>query len=245
VDTRKVTDELAELAMAPKSEQKTSAPDESVAAQPPQPAIRERKPYVAPDKLPASAALTDYEERFSTRQRGGYWCIPCSVEMALRFEGFDVTQEKIILAYSRRFGNQSLVSLRGRPTPINISGMSEEQILAAAKNAALHRANFVTMSQAAATIVDLKSRGLEFKQAVAPSVAEFTAQLKHAIANDWTFLMAISNPDGNFHIMPVVAYDGDKVTAYDPIPGKFITKPVAQFYPNRDYLMLRPVQQAR
>ncbi len=195
------------------------------------------KAVIAPDKVPAKASLTDIEKRFTTRQRGSMFCIPCGIETAMKYYGInDYTQEQLVLRWVKAGGR-----LRGRSGFFNTNGASDEQIIAGARGAILWGANFDNFKRVTEGTVALNAMGYEMGFGVMKNLNEYAKQLKYAVANDWVFIMSL-NLGGGAHIVNVVAYDGDKVTLWEPAGGKFHTKRLADFNPNLDLLVLRPIQ---
>jgi hypothetical protein len=198
------------------------------------------KSVIAPDQVPQKASLQDVEKRFTTRQRGAMFCIPCGIETALNYYGIkDYSQEKLVLQWVKSGGR-----LRGRSGFLNTNGASDEQIIAGARNATLWGANFKNFKQVAETVVPLNHLGYELGFGVMKSLEDYSRALKHAIANDWVFIMSVS-AWGGAHIVTAVAYDGDTVTLWEPSGGKFHTRKLADFKPNLDLLILRPAPKSQ
>lgn len=195
------------------------------------------KSVIAPDQVPLKASLQDVENRFTTRQRGAMFCIPCGIETGLNYYGVkDYTQEQLVLKWVKSGGR-----LRGRSGFLNTNGASDEQIMAGARGATLWGANFKNFKHIAEAMIPFNYLGYELEFGVVKTFEDYQRTLKHAIANDWVFIMSVS-AWGGAHIVTAVAYDGDKVTLWEPSGGKFHTRKLADFKPNLDLLILRPIQ---
>ncbi|GEM_PF-1243517 len=252
VTTHKVVDELTDLASVPTGEQKAPvAIEQTAAVEKPAPAEKKpaplqneylpRTPFLPPDQVPPSASLTQQKGKSFVTQRATMWCIPSSIENAFRYVGItDTPQEKIIAGYCKMYGDRALGSLRRGGGLVPTRGMNDEQMAAAAKNCYFTNGNFNTFSRAAVTTVDLKSRGLEFEFVVTQNRDQFIERMKHAIANNWPFLMAYQVGGGNSHIVSVVGYDENSVRVFNPADGKTSNVPLSKFSPNPDFLILRP-----
>jgi hypothetical protein len=246
---QKVADEFAEMMSAP-MEKTDAAP---TAQQPPAPApvaaaaapSQPRPVVLAANQLPASASLTQQQDKTFVTQRAVNWCIPASIENFLRYVGIeDVTQEKIIVAYCRMYGEKSLGAwARGNP-PASVKALSDEAILAAAKPDFFTNGNFNTFSRAAAAVANVKSRGYEFEFVPQTPQTRFMEKLKQAIVDDSPVLMAFQVGRRAYHIVMVIGYDERGVQVFDPANGKRGTVVFSKFSQTHDGLILRPLKRA-
>jgi hypothetical protein len=217
-------DELAELANAPKEQKdvpvapENNAPDERNAAAP-HPASLTREPYrpadpeISIDNLPARASLSQRKGMAWMYQRGKWWCIPASIENCFRYVGIWDVKQDQIV--------RAYVNLYGKGSWFD----------------------FNTGARAAATLVDLKARGLQFEVGQSSDRETFYRKVKHAIANNWPVLIAYEIGGGNAHIVSVVAYGEDYFDVFNPATAKieFMRFSDVKMGSKPGWLILRPI----
>jgi hypothetical protein len=227
---KQIAEELEQLAVAPKpqpaAEQAPPAPPGPAAnpAAPAAPAVHPaaatREPYrpadpeIPIDELPASASLSQRKGMAWMYQRGNWWCIPAAIENCFRYVGIWDVKQDQIV--------RSYVNIYGKGDWFN----------------------FNSGARAAAALVDLKSRGLEFEVGTAPDLETFHRKVKHAIANNWPCLIAYEIGGGNAHVVNVVAYGEAHFDVYDPATAKmeFLRLSELKVGSKPGWLILRPIK---
>jgi hypothetical protein len=197
-------------------------------------------------KLYSGASLTRQEGKTFVTQRAVNWCIPASIENCLRYYGInDVSQEKIIVAFCRMYGGNSLGAWARAAQPVSVRDLSDEQILAAAKPDFFTNGNFNTFARAAASAADLRKHGLEFEFVPPTKFELFMEKLRGAIDNDCPVLMAFQVGRRAYHIVLILGYDERGVLAFNPASGKTGTIVFSKFSPSHDGLILKPIRKGR
>ncbi len=227
-------DELADLAHAPKDEKNLPAAPENgapngnavPAQKPAAPAVhpaasrepwRTADPEVPIDDLPETASLSQRKGMAWMYQRGNWWCIPAGIENCFRYVGVWDVKQDQIV--------KAYVQIYGKGDWFN----------------------FNSGARTAATLVDLKARGLEFEVGQSPDPESFHLKIKHAIANNWPALIAYEIGGGNAHIVNIVAYGKDYFDVYNPATSKmeFMRFSDLKVGSKPGYLILRPIPKAK
>lgn len=169
-------------------------------------------------------------------QRGLCWCIPAAIEVVLHYFGTDaVTQEAMVYRYHQKFGDKGFCTPQGQR--IRFKSADKSVVIAAARELFLTEAGFGVFADIAKELS--AAAQLSFQFCEPPDPNRFTDHLKSSVDAGHGFLMSCVQPDGNWHILAVVGYQGDNIFAYDPQTRQTSSKTATGYCVNNDSLIVR------
>lgn len=188
-----------------------------------------------PSQKPNHAELSCAKLLPCVPQRGEWWCIPGSIENMLRCIGYEeLTQEKLIVEYIRSFPQPILLQ-----NGADIRALNPSIILALYQQGPLPNANFNTFQKVATRMLQGSLNGWRFHWISGISDPKsYISHMKQSIASDWPTLISVHTGSA-WHIILMIAYDGDMIKAYDPGANQIISKSVSAFQFSNDILILR------
>jgi hypothetical protein len=161
------------------------------------------------------------------------WCIAASIEVALHYFGVkSVTQADLMKEFCRTHGAESLLRAPGE----SHANFSVDQIfeLSKTRNPNTGFGGLVEVLQGK---IDLTAAGIAVEQKT--DATDLMGTLKAAVTRGACFLMPCQNRDGSFHVYPVVGFDGDLVSVYEPWTRRFLKDTSSGLGANGDWLIFR------
>jgi len=186
---------------------------------------------------PIKAYLPDYQIRFpKICQYGFSWCIPASIENVTKYlEIPNITQDRLVISYCRKFGNGSLAGLSPSidPTPL-----SDYSLVLVARKCALVHANFKTFKQILESYQEFKISGWQLNHIKGiDSPVKYLDEIKDAISSSNPILISSDNGQGGSHIISVVGYDQNNLVVHDPATNWLGPVPICSFTFREDILL--------
>lgn len=185
--------------------------------------------------------LHDYRDRFrGLPQRGQFWCVPATVASMLTYQGIDVSQEDLILAYCERFRKDGPLSrLDGSSVPLD--SLTQEQVIEAARDARLVHANFKHFGEIASAVSDLgaKRLGLRFVDDIDNTA--LVGLVRDGLKAGSPVAVSAQSGPATYHVCVALAADGNSLRCYDSAPDREVVLRAENTVFSRDLLFLEPI----
>jgi len=187
--------------------------------------------------LPSQAYLPNYQTRFpKICQYGFSWCIPASIENVTKYLAIpNITQDRLVISYCRKFGNGSLAVLNYSidPTPL-----SDGLLILVARKCALVHANFKTFKQILESYQEFQISGWQLNHIKGiNSPQQYLDEIKDAISSGYPILISFDNGQGGSHIISVAGYDQNNLEVHDPANNQLVPVPICKFTFREDLLL--------
>ncbi len=167
-------------------------------------------------------------------QRANEWCIPAGLEVLLHYyEILHPTQEEMVLRFDEMYGDHGYV-IQGKLVKFN----SKPTIQLLMQCGFPHpHGNFDGFTAVANSLLppDCERAFCHPKDCE----VDFENLVLQSLKDGDGVLGVIRLTNGNCHVLPIISFDGNNVTAYDPGLRSIETKKLGEFTFNRDCVILK------